>query len=106
MRKKMTKRFNGRHSPPLSPKTISTTSASSGVVYRVRPVRGGRTQVVVHNTASGRRNYRESIPTPNNLERFIGIWSDLSEDDERLFNEIFAERKTHFDRPLLALFDE
>jgi hypothetical protein len=116
----MTKVFNGRQSSLLSSKgttsvrsssdptvrtIVATTSASAGVFYRVRPVSAAQTQVVVHYSTSGRKNYRESVPTRNNLERFIGIWADLSEEDEKLFDEIFAERKSHFDRPLLDLFD-
>jgi hypothetical protein len=64
--------------------------------YRVQPASDARTRVVVYHSTSGRKSYQEVVPTGNNLERFIGIWSDLSKEDERLFNEIFAERKDHF----------
>ncbi len=42
---------------------------------------------------------REAELTRNSLERFIGIWSDLTEEDRKLFEEILEERKRHARHP-------
>jgi hypothetical protein len=45
-------------------------------------------------------------PELNSLEQFIGIWADLTEEEETLFVELLSSRHVDFERPLLDLFAE
>lgn len=38
--------------------------------------------------------------------RFFGMWADMTEDEEKLFAEIIAERKNYAPRPFADLFDK
>lgn len=39
---------------------------------------------------------QQDIPRPNNLEKYIGMWSDFDEEDEAIFASILAERGYYF----------
>lgn len=81
---------------------LLTISSSSNRVFIVARSQG-KNNLQVAPRYSGLAN---SAAEPTSLEQFIGMWSDLTEEEETLFAELLSSRHVDFERPLLDLFTE
>jgi hypothetical protein len=62
----------------------------------VEILRAATTQVN-HNLAE------EPISAENDLEKFIGVWADFTQEEDAVFGQIYEERPNYFRRSLLDL---
>lgn len=76
-------------------------------LYVVSSTQGKTTSLLLLHNVTGKVYHQKtpSLPT-SKLEQFIGIWADLTYEEEKVFEDIRQERNKHFSRPLLDIFAE